>query len=210
MTKLLDLPVELERRRIFGVFDDFNHYTTAENFTSIVTDTGTIAGSDAAGGILVITPSDGTAADNDEAYLKGTHEVFKFAADKPMVFEAKVKMTATAISTCNVIVGVKDAVAANSLLDDGGGPAASYSGAVFFDTDGGLYWNCESSIAGSQTTVLTDVFIDGVEVGLNNGACHLVTFASATEMQVCIGCKAGAATNGEILYVDYVGCWQLR
>jgi len=52
--------------------------------------------------------------------------------------------------------------------------------------------------------------LDGVEVGLNDGVCHLVTFASATEMQICLGVKAGAVNNSEVLYVDYAGCYQLR
>jgi hypothetical protein len=45
-----------------------------------------------------------------------------------------------------------NAPAANHLQDDGAGPAASYSGAVFFKTDGGTTWNFETSLAGAQIT----------------------------------------------------------
>ncbi len=42
------------------------------------------------------------------------------------------------------------------MLDNGGGPKASYSGAVFYKADGGVNWNVESSLTGSQTTTATD------------------------------------------------------
>jgi len=243
MTKLLNQPAWLEKVGQYSVFSDFNHYVTADEFTTVATDAGAAAVADGAKGILAITPSDGTVADNDETYIKSTIEIFKFAAGKPLLFEALVQFTEGATDDANVIVGVKDAVAANTLLDDGGGPAASYSGAVFFKVDGGTLWQVESSIAGAQTTSTTDVtaggaayqklrleyrpisatqgevvyFIDDQQCQtapsggtIKNAIKHIVTFATATEMQVCIGMKNGAVTTVETLNVDYVGCDQLR
>jgi len=231
---------ELTLRDYFGVFDDFAHYVTADDFTTVATDSGTIADGDYTGGAVAIAASDATEVDNDETYLKGTQEIYKFAADKPLVFEARVKPVANTIGNANFIVGIKDAVAANTLVDDGAGPASSYGGAVFFAIDGDTTWWCESSIAGTQTTVDSGVtvtnntyttlrieyrpisstvgevhyFIDGVEKGKEtsgeNFKAQTVTFASATDMQICLGTKDGANNNGATLYVDYVGCWQKR
>lgn len=152
--KALTLPEELLLgRRMYGFFDHFTWYITAHNFTTVVSDVGTVAVGDGANGIVVLTPSDGTVADNDEAYLKGANEVFKFAADRPTIVEALVQFTEANTDDANIIFGLKDAVAADTLLDNGGGPAASYSGMVFFKVDGGTNWQCEHSIAGTQNTV---------------------------------------------------------
>lgn len=152
--KALTLPPELLLgRRMYGIFDHFLWYITAHQFATVVSDAGTVAVGDGANGIVVLTPSDGTVADNDEAYLKGANEVFKFAADRPIIIEALVQFTEAATNAANVIFGLMDAVGANSLLDNGGGPAASYSGMNFHKVDGGTNWICEHSIAGTQNTV---------------------------------------------------------
>lgn len=239
MHSMLNPPPEIEYARLtHGVFEDFNHYTTAEDFTTVASDSGTIAHTDAAGGVIQILPSDSSRVDNDETYLKGTAETFKFANNKPIFFEALVQFTEAATDDANVIVGLKDAVAADTLLDDGGGPAASYSGVVFFKVDGGTKWNVESSLAGTQITTLTEVtaggaayqrlrievipvsstiaevtfFIDGVACRDANGVTikHSLTYTSATEMQICIGMKQGSSTVIESLLVDYVMAFQKR
>jgi len=224
------------------IFDDFDHYVTADTWTTVATDSGSIAVSDGANGVVKINPSDATTEDNDETYLKGTTEMFKFASGKPFVFEARVRPLFNTSTGANFIVGLKDAVAANTLQDDGAGPPSSYSGAVFFVKDGDATWWAESSIATSQTTVDTNItatnntwtelrieghdlsstqteihfFIDGVECGwdvttsVGNKIAQRVTFASATEMQVCLGCKAGTANDAQYLDVDYAGCRQTR
>ncbi len=128
-------------------------------------------------------------------------------------------------------LGLMDAVAANALQNDGAGPKASYSGAVFYKVDGETVWRCESSIGASQVTTQTSVtaggstaqrltiefqpitsslgevrfFIDDALV-----AKHAITFSSATEMQVVLGVKDGDASDEETLNVDYVACYQLR
>lgn len=237
------------KKDCFAIFDDFFHYVTADQFTTVASESGTIADSDAVGGVLVITASDATEADNDETYLKGTHEVFKFATDKPLFFAAKVKPWANTIASINPIVGLKDGVAANAMQDSGAGPAASYSGALFFGVDGTNYWQCESSIAGTQTTVNTGkaignnawdiLVIETIPISSTQTEVHFffgneettgdvslvetgkttvnerivaqtITHTSATEMQLCLGIKDGAANNGAKLYVDWLYCAQKR
>lgn len=243
MSKLLDrLPMFLQERSLHVIADDFTRDIDAAEWVVTATDAGSGTVGDAVGGILAMTPSDGTVADNDEVYLESPNETFLFANNKPLIFEARVQWTEANTDDFNVIVGIKDAVAANTLLDDGGGPAASYSGAVFFKVDGSTTWNVETSLAGTQTTtelsatnannlakrVMTaggssyqvlrldflpysstnayvNFYIDGVQV-----AQHDYIYTSATEMQICIGGKNGAATNVETLNVDYVICAQAR
>ncbi len=149
---LRDPASELGLHQQFGFFDDFEWYITAHRWTSVVTDTGSITIGDAKGGVATLNPSDGTVANNDEAYLKTANEIFLFAAGKPMIFEAGIQFTEGNTDDVNIAMGFMSAVAANSILDDGGGPAASYSGAVFYKVDGGTLWNVEKSIAGTQVS----------------------------------------------------------
>ena len=139
--------------RTVSVIDDFNEYTSGGKFTSVLTDSGSATVSDGAKGILALVPSDGTVADNDEAYIKTTKEIFKIADGKPCQWKALVQFTEANTDDANVFVGLKDAIAANSLVDDGGGPPSSYSGAVFFKVDGDTLWQAEYSNGGTQNTV---------------------------------------------------------
>jgi hypothetical protein len=217
----------------FSLFDDFLWYVTAHGFTTVATDSGTVTVGDARGGIVALTPSDGTVADNDEVYIRSTAELFKF--DRSGFVEFKLQYTEANTDDANVAFGVMNAVAANSILDDGGGPAASYSGAVFFKVDGATVWNVESSIAGTQTTttltttaggasyvtfriewryinstrVEVTFWIDGQQVldpaqRFASPVMHVVDPTSCTEMHVFAGLKNGAATNVETLNIDYI------
>lgn len=203
---------------------DFDEYVTGDVLTTVASDSGAIVANDEAGGTITIQPSDGTVADNDETYVKGTREIFKFAADKPFQIMGRLKFTEANTDDANVIFGVMDAVGANALLDDGGGPKASYSGAVFFKVDGGTAWQCESSIGGSQVTTQTTVAagggvyqklsIDFMSITSTKGvvqffiddvfvAKHDISFGSATEMQLVVGAKNGSA-NHEQPTIDYI------
>lgn len=241
MSSLLNLPAGVEELNlVHGISDDFYHYVSGDDFSTVASDLGTVVDTDLAGGRVELAPSDGTVADNDETYVKGTQEVFKFAANKPLDFEASVQFTEGATDDVNIIVGLKDAVAADSLLDNGGGPSASYTGAVFFKVDGGTVWQVETSVAGTQTTTeLTAANSLDKRAKTAGGSAfqklriefrpfsstqadvifliddvqvakHTYTYTSATEMQICFGIKNGAATTVELLVVDYVRCHQKR
>jgi len=237
MTKLIDLPDALKLRRQFGIFDEFDTYVSTERWTTTTDAGGTASVSGAGvGGILaVVTDAD----DNDETYVETTAELFKFAADKPLLFEARVQFAEAATDAANILIGLMDAPGADSLVDNGSGPKASYSGAVLFKVDSGTVWQAESSIGSSQTTTLLDASgsLDG-SAKTAGGATyqtlriefqpitstdgevrffidetlvvkHSLTFTSATEMAIVLGAKAGSAT-AETLNIDYVGCHQLR
>ncbi len=233
--KLYDLRDELKNRRTFGFFDDFDHIVTGDRWTITATDSGTGTVGAGVGGILTLAPSDGTVADNDEIYV-ATQELFKFAADKPAVFEAEINWTEANTDDANVCLGFMDAVGANSIQDDGAGPKASYSGAVFFKADGDTAWTFETSLAGAQTTTVLDnatpggtyqtlrieareagdvveivPMIDGLQCKDTSGNLvkHTISLGSPTEMSAFIGAKNGSANN-ESITVDYIAAYQLR
>jgi len=193
--------------------------------------------SDGAGGALAIV-TDGD--DNDEFYVYSTTESFLIAEGKPIVWEADVKFAQANTDDGNIIAGLMEAVAANALLDDGAGPAADYSGAVFFSVDGDTTWRVEYSDGTTQTTKELDAdgSLDGVaktsasttyttlSIEINPKSSTKVdvvfkiddvivfkafdkTYASASEMAIVFGAKAGGA-NAETLYVDRVACYQKR
>ena len=190
-------------RNQFSITDDFTRDVDSADWVTTLTDTGTASVGDAAGGILAIVPSDGTVADNDEAYVESANEVFKFAADKPLLFEAKVQFTEANTDDANVLVGLMDAVAANALVDDGAGPKSSYSGAVFFKVDGSTVWQAETSNSTTQTT--TELSASNV----NNLAKRAVTAGGAAYQTLRIEYMPYSATNAYVsFFVDGVLCAQ--
>ena len=224
------------------VYDDFEYYVTADTWTTVADNSGTVAVSDGTKGVVKINPSDATTIDNDQTYLVSTAEMFLFANKKPLVFETRVRPVFNTSANINVLAGVMNNVAADSIQDNGAGPSADYHGANFFLKDGDATWWCESSIGATQTTVDTGItaanntwttlrfevsdlsstqsqinfFIDDEECGWDvttkpgQKITQTVTFSSATEMQVCLGCKNGSTNDSQYLDADYVGCRQRR
>ena len=75
MKGLLEPDSAIKAVRTFGVVDHFIGLNSAE-WTSTLTDSGTAAVGDEFGGVLTISPSDGTVADKEEGYV-ATKEIFK-------------------------------------------------------------------------------------------------------------------------------------
>lgn len=239
MAAILKRPLELQNvEQQYGVWSDFENDVRSTDFTATVTDTGTVAVGDAVNGVVVLTPSDGTVADNDEAYYTTANEIFLFAAEKPMLGIARIKFVETASGVYNAFVGFGNAMVANTLIDDGGGMRASGSLAAIYKVDGGTVWRCttrnngvvtdtvstttaggssyqvlEIEVVSFTSTKVKVLFrVDGVPLKDSRGAeiVHEVTVASATEMQFGVGAKLGATTNNDTLSVDYLGAWQTR
>ena len=202
-------------------FDDFFTFNDDDNWVDTVSDGGTIDSTDANGGVLSIATG---ATDNNESYVSSEHEIFAFQTTKRLFFEARVKLTEAATDDANIIVGLSDTVAEDSLLDNGGGPMASYDGALFFKVDGGTVWQAETSNAATQETdTSAGAFTDGawhklgIDYDYNDGVTAIVKFfvdgvlgatldlviAGLEEMHILLGGKAGDA-NAETLLVDYV------
>lgn len=224
-------------QRAFGCDEDFLEFVSGDLFTDTSADSGAaVANPDAVGGIVTLTTG-GT--NNNECYLHSTRELFKFAAGKPLFFEARLQYSEANTDDANLLVGFMDNVAADAILDDGAGPKASYSGAVFFKVDGGTRWNVETSVGGTQNTLeLTSANSLDRAAKTAGGSAYqvlrievnplsstlaeasffidgahvaklLFTFTGATEMHAVIGVKAGGS-NSEVVSVDYLSAWQLR
>jgi hypothetical protein len=213
-------------------FDDFHIFdaTASVGHWVAVLDAGpslAAAVADGVGGLIQIT-TDGD--DEDEYYLSSPNECFKFAASKPLWFEARVRVEEGAAGDANVIIGLSDTVGADTLLDAGAGPAASYDGAVWFRTEDSAVWQFETSNAGTQvtnssagaflastnyrvgfifdpaggTTGSITPFLDGVA-----GTAHAITLSGLEEMHILFGVKNVGSTE-QSLYIDYVRCLQVR
>lgn len=219
--------------------DDFDWYITAHRWTTVVSDSGTIAGGDAANGILTLTPSDGTVADNDEAYLKASNETFLVAAGKPLYGECRLQFTEINTDDANVAFGFANAVAANLIVDDGAGLRTSGSILAIYKVDGETVWRCVSRNSGASEVTITQstttaggssyqrlqievvdvrgttatvVFkVDGIHLKDSNNVTikHEITIASQTEMQPFVGVKNGGA-NLETVLVDWIVAGQTR
>lgn len=163
-------------------------------------------------------------ADNDYHLMSSGAEFIKFQANKPVYFEAKIKLTEANTDDANWVIGLTDTLTTGFLGDDGAGPAASYDGAVFFKVDGTMQIQFETSNAGTQVTNASlATFTSGAEYTLGlkfnpgdgttgtvtpyvngtAGTAHDITLAGLEEMHLVFGVKAGGA-NAETLSVDYL------
>jgi len=202
----------------------------AEGFKIISADGGTAAISDGANGILTMTTD---ATNNDEMYLATSVELFKFAADREYMAEVDLQFSEAATDDANLCFGFMSTVAADSLVDDGGGPQATGDYVLLWKIDGGTKWyagvqsngtatptvdTLTTATAGktayqrlrvqviteSSTKAVAYFYVDGVNVSTIEFA-----YASATEMALVLGIKAGGS-SAEILYVDSIDYGGLR
>ncbi len=212
--------------------DPFAWYISPHMWTSNVPDTGTVSVGDERNGVLALVASDGTVADNDQANVISTNELWAFAAEKPMGFEILLQYTEANTDDANVWAGFSDDMGTDYLLDDGAGPDVSNSGFAIYKVDGGTVWKCVSSVAAVQTiststktaggssyqrlrgvftpktstTGTIAFFVDGVPLidsTTFEPIIHTVTFSSEVLMNFGFGIKNGAA-NLETLKVDHV------
>jgi len=129
----------------FQLFDDFyNKLDTTNNYIATLTDSGSITVANTNGGVAPLVPSDGTVADNDEAYLGMSVYPFLVAASKNMVVGGRAQFTEANTSAANIGFGLTSSVAANLLIDDGGGIRASGTSFAIVKVDGGTVWQCVS------------------------------------------------------------------
>lgn len=132
--------------------DEFNELDVVGKWTDTSGDTGAAPTLAADGESAVILTTGAT--DNNEAYLS-TNRVWDVVADKPITIDMKMRYEEANTDDASIIMGLMSAAGANAIVD-GGGPAASYSGAVFFKSDGDTVWSVETSVGGAQTTTVTD------------------------------------------------------
>jgi len=216
-------------------YDDFHFQNStkasADNVWTFVEDDGaggTDAVQDAAGGIYKHF-CDGDA--NDEAYMISASETWKFAAGKSLWLEARIAITEGNTDDAGWVMGLMDNAGADSVVDTGSGPAASYDGALIYGVKDALTISFETSNAATQSTstscgsyasgtffnagfwARTESNSDTVAVVTPyiNGTSYTarnVTLAGLEEMHFILGVKGAGAE--EAFSIDYVKIVQIR
>jgi hypothetical protein len=220
--------------------DDFVAEHSDTLWTDVLTDTGTLAIGDAVSGVATLTPgAGGSVDDNDECILHSTNELFKFLADRPIYGRCRFRYTAVVAADPNICFGFMNAAATDPLGDNGAGAKVSGSTLAMGKVDGETVWRVWSATNGTSTTTKSNKTIaaatdydveifcddfDGVTMLASfkvNGEYlkdeinglpirHRVTIASATEMNVFVAIKLGAATNNDTFLVDRIYAAQRR
>lgn len=177
MMGIPNLPSAFLGRRFFMLESNFSSYTTAGDFTTVKSNSGTIAAGDYTPSKVLLTPD---TADNDYTYLRSTNAIFLMVADQPLVVESIFQYSEVATNAANVGFGFCNSVAAGTLIDNGGGPVASFSGAMIYKVDGGTVWKCTSSVGTTNTTNTTTVTAGGtdklrarIEIRFVNGVAEI-------------------------------------
>jgi hypothetical protein len=207
-------------------------------WTVTASDAGTGLVGDDARGVLTLTPADGTVTDNDEIYALKPNSCAIFAASRPLYFRCRLQFTETAAGVYNAACGFGSAVAANFIVDNGGGLRTSGCYAAIEKRDGETQWRLSvrngtgnastlsTATAGGAnyqtlevavedfdaTTMVVTGFVDGVRMKDSNGVPIRLTVAvaGAVTMAPFVGAKLGAITNNDLLLVDLVYAHQLR
>ena len=161
MTRLVEVPEQMRLQGLqFGVSTHFSSDVPSE-WTLLEGDTGASGAirNAAGGGIDLIVAT----TDNAEVMLHTDAEMYLFADGKPLVAEARMFYTEAATDNAAVIFGVKDVGGADSIVDGGLTPDASYSGAIFFKPFGSTTWECHDSITtANKVTILSATNADNL------------------------------------------------
>ena len=157
MASGLNLPDHLGCLRLtHGIWDDFGHYVTGDTWSTVASNSGTIADADVVGGRITLAASDCTAGDNDETYLKSTQEIFLFADNKPLEWGCRLQYAEANTDDANIWAGLMSAIAADCMVDNGAGPKTSGSHFGFWKGDGDTNWHAHHSLGSTQeSTELT-------------------------------------------------------
>ena len=146
---LLPNPENRFSREAYEIFDDFQHYTTADQWTEAIEGASTITLPDGRSGLRIYT-----SVDNEEAIVATTTEQFKFTANQPIYGEARILFTDSTDQESSLLWGFLDAIAADVIVDGGQTCDIPNDGAVIWkkSSDGGaagdgVNWIFETCIA---------------------------------------------------------------
>ena len=118
-------------------FDDFHSYNTT-TWPTLTNDgsSGTVAVSETSGSAIGGQLKIPTAAAANDYQLLSTKKVFEFVAGKPVIVEAKFKITDAGTNSSHWCFGLTDTVTTGWLTDTTGAPPSSYSGAMVWKPTG--------------------------------------------------------------------------
>lgn len=161
MLELPNLPPSFLGSANQMLVDNFNVYSSGGTWTTVADNSGTIAtGNFTPSGILFTTGG----ADNNYAYTYATNYNYIMTAARPCVAEFIFKYTEVATTGHNVVMGFTDSAVAGSLVSNGAGVAASFSGAQIYKVDGGSAWKVTSSVGTTQSTNTVKTLVPGAGV----------------------------------------------
>jgi len=226
----------LEDIDTFNLFNDFYNFASgSDGWTSLAVDAGSsVAVGDARRGIAVLTTG---ATDNNEVALKTTNNLFLPVAAKPIYGRVRLQYSEANVSAANVFAGFCSALAADTLVDNGGGPRTTGTICGIYKVDGGTVWRCvtrngttvtdtvSTTTAGGSADQVLEIELgdwDGVSMvcvfsvngvklrdSNNNLIRHTMPIASAALMMFGVYAKAGSA-NSEVINVDFGYAAQAR
>lgn len=184
---------------------------------------------DIAGGAMNFAHAVNT--DNAVGGFGGENESFLFAANQPIIFEARVRTNFDGGTTSNFAFGVINAVSTTNPILDAGTLATSFSGVLIYKIEADAKWRAVHSVGATQsidtdcgtvatatwyilkiewipgaTTGVAKFYIDGVLVHTSSA----IAFASATEMEVCAICKSGSGSDDCSFDIDWLNLHQIR
>lgn len=171
-------PKHFDRDVQHELMDEFYFLDTAKWASVDDGATGTNTANDVAGGEVSILSA---ASDNDYHVMASTKKAFKFAADKPLWFEARFSLTEANTNAANWIMGLCSITTTGVLAADGGGVPSTFDGALFYKVDGTMSIKFASSAATVQNK-------DNV----------IATFTSGVVYRVGFHFDPGDGTNGRI------------
>lgn len=220
----------------FTFFRDLENFATGtDGLTALAADAGaSVAVGDAARGVALLTTG---ATDNNEAALRSTTELFLVAAGRPLYGRFRAQYAEANVDDANIFLGFANALAADTMVDNGAGPRASGNVFCVEKRDGETTWRLTTRNGTTTTSTLSTTtaggagfstieieveefdsvnffvvaLVDGVILKDANGTRirHTVPISGSTEMMVGAYVKAGGA-NSEVLSVDYLYAHQLR
>lgn len=158
-----------------GFSDDFTESSITSRWNTLAADSGATVATSAsiANGAVVLTTG-GT--DNNEAHIY-SNAIGSLASGKNMLALARLQYSEAATDDANVLFALfSGAGTANMLIDDGGGPVASFTGAGFYKVDGGTRWQFRSSVTTTPTT--TDLEYTAGGSGYVTLGIELIPFSS--------------------------------
>lgn len=134
--------------------EEFNELDVTSRWTDTSADSGAACSLSTDGTSQVLLTTGGT--NNNECTLS-SKRTWDLAAGQPLTMDFQANYAEANTDDSNNFGGLSSVTAADFLIDDGGGPVASFSGMGFYKVDGGTTWNFITSVGSSRTvTALTE------------------------------------------------------
>lgn len=204
MTKVVNMSDAMSKALLTSeILEDFHEYVTGDLWTLTASNSGTCVVKDEANGVVTLDGADGSVGDNDESYLHTTKDQFLFAPSKPLDGTFRVQYAEGATNIYNVFVGFSSAALANLLQDNGGGPAATQSGAYFYKVDGGLNWNVGYGLGATQTLV------ELTAANSHDGNVHVAGSSSFQNLRI-ISQPISAQKCDFMFYIDGILVYKMK